>query len=148
MNLTKTNLCLLVLAASTVGTILARADNKPTNSNKLTNSVPNIRSVFVVPKNTQEGRDPFFPESTRLVDVSTPTNRTPEITSLTVPGISGTPDHLLAIINNHTFAVGDEGDVLTTTGRIHLRCVEIQTNAVVVEVGGQIHRIKLEKLQQ
>lgn len=141
MNLIKTNLCLLVLAASTVGAILAHADSKPTNS------VAQIRSVFVAPKNSKEGRDPFFPESTRLMDVSPPTNRTPEITSLTVPGISGTPEHLLAIINNHTFAVGDEGDVLTKTGRIHLRCIEIQTNAVVVEVDGQLHRIKLEKLQ-
>jgi len=142
MNSTKTKLCLLVLAASTAGALLARADSKPTNS------VPHIRSVFTAPKNSKEGRDPFFPESTRLVDISAPTNRAPEITSLTVPGISGTPEHLLAIINNHTFAVGDEGDVLTATGRIHLRCVEIQTNAVVVEVDGQLHRIKLETNKQ
>jgi hypothetical protein len=51
---------------------------------------------------------------------------------------------LLAIINNHTFGVGDEGDVLTPSGKIHLRCLEIHPDMVIVEIGGKIHRINLE----
>ncbi len=139
MNHSNTNLWLLALALSTVGAVSAHAGNASTNS------APQIRSIFVLPSNTKEGRDPFFPESTRLVDVAAPTNHVAEITSLKVPGISGPPEHRLAIINNHTFAVGDEGDVLTTGGRIHLRCIEIHADAVVVEVNGQLHRINLEK---
>ena len=50
-------------------------------------------------------------------------------------------DHRLVIINNHTFAAGDEGDVITRDGRIHLSCIEIKTNSVVIEVGGQRHEL-------
>ena len=42
----------------------------------------------------------------------------------------------MAIINNHTFAVGDEGDVITPSGRVHLRCIDIQPGTVVIEVNG------------
>ena len=63
------------------------------------------------------------------------------MTSLVVKGFSGSMDHRLVIINNHTFAVGDEGDVVTSAGRIHLNCIEIKTNSVVIEVGGQRHEL-------
>ena len=42
----------------------------------------------------------------------------------------------MAIINNHTFAVGDEGDVRTANGEVHLRCVEIRAGVVVIEING------------
>jgi hypothetical protein len=103
-----------------------------------------IQSVFIMPTSSKDGRDPFFPESTRTVDAMMAASHVVEITSLKVPGISGTPGHLLAIINNHTFAVGDEGDVLTTSGRVSLRCLEIHPDYVVVEINGQIHRINLD----
>lgn len=105
-----------------------------------------ISSIFVLPVSTKDGRDPFFPESTRTFDAmiaASQTNRTAEITSLKVPGISGTAGNLLAIINNHTFAVGDEGDVLTSGGKVHLRCIEIKPTYVVVEVNGRNHRLNL-----
>jgi hypothetical protein len=44
--------------------------------------------------------------------------------------------HRLVIINNHTFAAGDEGDVVTSVGRLHLTCIQIKTNSVVIEIGG------------
>lgn len=102
------------------------------------------RSVFAIPANRAEGRDPFYPESTRTTEADTPASHTVEITSLKVPGISGTPGHLLAIINTHTFAVGDEGDVRAGGGTIHLRCVAIQPDAVTVEVNGQTRRIPVQ----
>ena len=49
-----------------------------------------------------------------------------------------------AIINNHTFAQGDEGDVLTSQGRVHLECIEIKANSVVIEYGGQRHELKFD----
>ena len=87
----------------------------------VSNSTPaaSFTSRFVMPSSPKDGRDPFYPESTRVFDAMMAANQTKqaaaavEITDLKVPGISGTPDHLLAIINNHTFAVGDAGDVLT-----------------------------------
>lgn len=109
-----------------------------------------IQSVFEIPNSPKDGRDPFFPESSRMAEAhaaasaAAASRNVAEVTALKVPGISGTPGHLLAIINNHTFAVGDEGDVTTSTGRIHLRCVDIQHDSVTVEVNGRTHKIKVE----
>jgi len=131
---------LLTLLAVIIGVASATAENK---------TIPapvKITSTFIVPAGTKEGRDPFFPESTRTFEAmmaASQTNRTAEITSLKVPGISGTSGNLLAIINNHTFAVGDEGDVLTPNGRVHLKCLQIAPTYVVVEVNGRTHRINL-----
>lgn len=101
-----------------------------------------IRSVFTLPANPNQGRDPFFPESNRPYAVAAAANpRVADVSSLVVNGFSGPPSHRLVIINNHTFGVGDEGDVNTTVGRIHLRCLEISTNSVVIQVGGQRHEL-------
>ena len=93
------------------------------------------RSMFVMPTSPREGRDPFFPESTRPYEEAQP--KTPgSIKNLAVKGISYEHGRPMVIINNHTFAVGDEGEVLTTGGRAHLRLVEIRKTAVVVEING------------
>ena len=96
-----------------------------------------VRSVFVIPTSPKDGRDPFFPESMRVFQSEASAKNTVELTSLTLRGFSGTPGHRLVIINNHTFAAGDEGDVITASGRVHIHCLEINPNAVVVEASGQ-----------
>jgi len=127
--------------------VVARAGGQ---SESATNSIVSPRSVFDIPTTVKEGRDPFFPESTRAADVAAAAaatashNPNEAIAGLKVPGISGTPGHQFAIINNHTFAVGDEGDVMTSSGRVHLRCIKIQPDAVVVEIAGRIHQIKVD----
>src|SRR5476651_93322 len=70
------------------------------------------RSVFVLPTNPNDGRDPLFPDSLRPYEsaVVVVTNHTAEITSLIFKGVSGPPGHQLVVINNHTFGAGDEGD--------------------------------------
>jgi hypothetical protein len=102
------------------------------------------QSVFILPANPREGRDPFFPNSNRpyeAAETATSTNRAVEITAVVLRGFSGSPDHRLAVINNHTFAAGDEGEVTTVQGRIHVRCIEIKPHSVVVEIGGQYHEL-------
>lgn len=94
------------------------------------------RSVFVMPANVHEGRDPFFPESTRPYEDAVATKHTVEVNAFSVKGISIERGQPMAIINNHTFAVGDEGDVITPSGRVHLRCTEIRAGTVVIEVNG------------
>lgn len=140
----QTHALLFATLAAVIWTTRATADNKTTPA-----TVPIVvTSTFAIPASNKEGRDPFFPESSRAYEAvmaASQTNRSAEITSLKVPGISGKSGQLLAIINNHTFAVGDEGDVLTTSGRVHLRCIDIQPTYVVVEVSGQRHRITLGK---
>jgi hypothetical protein len=99
-------------------------------------------SVFTIPSNPSEGRDPFFPDSTRPYAVAVAaTPRSVDISSLVLKGFSGTMKDRLVIINNRTFAAGDEGNVTTSTGRIYLKCIEIKTNSVVIEVDGQRHEL-------
>jgi hypothetical protein len=105
-----------------------------------TNSVPveTPKSVFIMPSKPQEGRDPFFPNSMRPYEAAMAANRhSAAVGSLELKGISGDPDHRLVIINNHTFAEGDEQDVITIAGRIKVRCLEIKPGSVVVEADGQ-----------
>jgi len=100
------------------------------------------RSVFILPANAEEGRDPFFPKSNRPYQTAAATTtNSVGVTALVVKGFSGTPNHRLVIINNHTFAAGDEGDVITEQGRIHVRCIEIKSRSVVVNIGGQYHEL-------
>jgi hypothetical protein len=98
------------------------------------------QSAFVNPNNPSEGRDPFFPASTRLY-ISNPQSqiRGPALTDLTLKSILGTVPRVFAIINNHTFAPGDDGDVTTKSGqRLHIHCVDINPEAgtATVEAGG------------
>jgi len=95
-----------------------------------------VRSVFIIPANPQEGRDPFYPDSMRVYKTLAPTQAA-IISNLSVKGFSGTPGNWTVIINNHSFAVGDEGDVLDGTGRVHIHCLEIVPGRVVIEANGQ-----------
>lgn len=132
---------LLLVALIAMGFVV----NVGRGQTKSTPSVaPRFESVFVVPSTIKDGRDPFFPESTRTFENKVVASTVFEITSLKYMGLSGTQGRLFAIINNHTFTVGDDGDVMTTSGRVHIRCVEINVNEVMVEINGQLHRIKLE----
>ena len=103
-----------------------------------------VRSVFILPMNPGEGRDPFFPKSNRPYEMTpAATNNVAEVTALVVKGVSGLSDRRLVIINNHTFAAGDIADVITDQGRIRVHCIEIKPRSVVIEVGGQYHELPL-----
>jgi hypothetical protein len=111
----------------------------PTNTPPAQVEIP--KSVFTVPSSPQEGKDPFFPLSTRLhaaVVVKTKGNApSATIIDLKLKGFSGTQERPLAIINNRTFEANEEGSVSTPTGRFLIRCVEIKPDLVVVRVNGQ-----------
>jgi hypothetical protein len=114
-----------------------------TNAEPPTIEVP--KSIFVVPATAQDGKDPFFPQSTRLrpappVIGTTPTPVVPE---LELKGISGTPNRRLAIINNRTFERGEEGDVLCNGNRVRVRCMEIESGCVRVTINGQAKVLRL-----
>lgn len=99
------------------------------------------QSVFVVSSTTQAVRDPFFPNSTRLAAVTTArTNVTGAavVAGLALKAIFGTESRPLATINNATFEVGEEQEVLTPAGKVRVRCVDIKPTdeIVVVEAGG------------
>jgi hypothetical protein len=105
----------------------------PTNS-------PPAQSVFTIPTNARQGRDPFFPASQRPYEgaPAAPGSIHTDLANLTMQGVSGPLGHRLAIINNVTFGEGDTAEVRTPQGRIRIRCIEITgDDTVVVEAGGQ-----------
>jgi hypothetical protein len=124
-------------------TMVLAVDTAPaTKAGKIETKMETVRSVFVLPSNSKEGRDPFFPDSDRPYEIAAAANpQAGKVSSLILKGFSGPLDHRLVIINNHTFATGDEGNVITSSGRIHLRCVEIKTDSVVIEIGSQRHEL-------
>jgi hypothetical protein len=105
-----------------------------------------IKSVFIIPANTKEGRDPFFPESTRVYEVSAAvaavTAHVAEITTLKIKGYSLVNGQPMVIINNHAFMINDEGDVLTSSGRVHVRCIDIKSSFAIIAANGQIQKLR------
>jgi hypothetical protein len=103
-----------------------------------------VSSVFTLPSSPSEGRDPFFPNSMRpYEDAMVKVKRPAELTSLQIKGFSQIGNQRYVIINNHTFGAGDEGDVITPDGRIHIRCLSVGIDSVMVESGGAQHLLKV-----
>jgi len=101
-------------------------------------SPPPPKSVFVMPTGPKEGRDPFFPNSSRVYDTM-PGVKNVDNSSLERLKIKSIMDagngRIFAIINNHTFAPGDEGTVINDEGqRIIIRCLDINSRAGTVTV--------------
>lgn len=118
-----------------------------TNVILMDESIP--RSVFLMPRKQEDGRDPFFPNSQRLFSVN-PTGATnrvarpmPAALDLRLKGISGRSNRRLALINNHTFETGEEADVIAGERRIRIRCVLIGAESVVIEVGSERKELRL-----
>jgi hypothetical protein len=124
-------LCFLILLAAAG---FSTRGQSATNSSASAIPTP---SVFVLPSNPHEGRDPFYPESTRPYASAAVATNVVAIDTLIIRGFSGTSDDRTVIINNHSFGVGDAGDVTTPAGRVHLRCLAIKANSVVIEVNHQ-----------
>lgn len=105
------------------------------------------RSVFIIPATSAEGKDPFFPLSTRLhpiaVVTTTTTNVAPAVVQLDLKGISGAVDRRFAIINNRTFAVGEEEELSVNSGRVRVVCKEIKDDSVLVLVNGRERILRL-----
>lgn len=107
---------------------------------------PLPRSVFVIPKSAKEGRDPFFPNSTRLFgEVATKTSTNAPVTKvdLVLKALAVSAEQRLATINNRTFEVGEEAELQTGRGRVRVRCLEIHEDSVVIEVGGERRTLRM-----
>ena len=104
-----------------------------------------VQPVFINPRSPQEGKDPFFPKSIRPYASIQPVTATKQPLSVTaelkLSGISGSADHRLAIINNRTFEIGEEGDVTSGLDHVRIRCLEIKSDSVIVQfVAGGLRR--------
>jgi hypothetical protein len=150
----KPHLGLLRGWAGTVAILLlwravASPNAQPQSTNASAANAP-AQSVFLSsPKGPQDGVDPFFPKSKRPyfgtpVPIPTPTMPEPApVVDLKLKAISGLPEHRLALINNHTFEAGEEGEIATTAGRMRIRCLEITQESAVVQVGSERRELRL-----
>jgi hypothetical protein len=143
----KTSFFLLALTTFAIEASLISAQAAPgTNTTTVTNSVQ--KSVFNVPANKDEGRDPFFPSSTRLwgiTVVATPTAKAKPsgLDCLVLKGLSGAPANPLAMINGRTMSKGEDAEINTDCGRILVHCVDITSTNAVIEVSGERRELRL-----
>ncbi len=108
---------------------------------------PIPHSVFELPKSADDGRDPFFPTSTRLFGnvITTKTNTAPIGSGLVLKALAGSPGNRFATINSIVFAEGEERECVTPGGRITVRCLEISEDTVVIEVGGVRRTLRMRQ---
>lgn len=131
----------LYLSLSVLAVLVLPAQAKP---GPATNAIPQaVASVFIQPATPLQGRDPFFPYSKRPYESARPAQKPgADVSMLMVKGFVGTGPGRSAVINNHAFRAGEEGDVLTTAGRMHLRCIMVTEDSVVIESDGERHELK------
>jgi hypothetical protein len=111
-----------------------------------TNVVVIPNSVFAWPPTQKDGRDPFFPDSTRIyANSAVNTNAVPTAVILKLDGIGGTRERPLVMINGHTFGPDETAQIATTSGRIKVHVLEITTNSAVVEVNGVSRELRLKE---
>lgn len=96
-------------------------------------------SVFKDDRNF--GKDPFFPRSNRRSQQATPVKdlvlREGELPpGMVLQGLSGTKDKPLVIINNKTFAEGEESEVRVVHQLYRVKVIEIKERTVVISVNG------------
>jgi len=110
--------------------------------------VPIPQSVFVIPTQPSEGRNPFFPQSTTGFQIVSPSikpsnNVGVDTSSFILNGITSPPKRT-AMINGRTFEPGETGEVkLPNGGRALIKCEEIRSESAVILVAGQRREVKL-----
>jgi hypothetical protein len=138
-----TLLLLLLLAAVVVppracGNVAPAMAEAPTGAPK---SVFNSQPGF--------GKDPFFPTSTRLrvrppVQVTDPASvHAGVLDSFVLKGLAVLNQRKLAIINNYTVETGEEFTVKVSGKVFKVKCVEIKTNSVIINVNGSSKELQL-----
>jgi len=105
--------------------------------------MPIPESVFTIPANPSEGRNPFFPNSKSEMPKPTPKKETLDTSSLILNGISS-PPRRMAMINGRTFEPGESGNVKLPNGdRLAIKCVEIRDDGATIVVGGQTRELRM-----
>ena len=131
--------CFFALSVAVAVTAVCRAAE--TNRQPATVVFP--KSIFVDDPN---GKDPFFPNRQRGVVVRQPTDpapKEPDWKALQLRGITGVGDQRFALINNLTFAKGEEGDVKVKNGKIKIRVLEVKERSVIIQIDGRTDQKEL-----
>lgn len=143
--LMKFSLFLILAAAALVGPTASAQPKTPAPTPGVVPAADIPQSVFVMPSNPKEGRNPFFPYS-RMGQVEKIIDKPAQVdpSAFTLNGITSPPKRT-AMINGRTFETGEQGEVkLPTGGRVLIKCVEIKDGAATILVGGQLRELKLK----
>lgn len=130
--------CSLALLAFSPN-VRAAGAKKPapaTNSLPAWASVKIPESVFEIPANPRQGRDPFFPQS--AVDVPVVKARQPNLDNhaFVLNGITSPPMRT-AMINGSTFEIGEEHELRLADGsRVMVKCEDIGSDSAIILAGG------------
>jgi hypothetical protein len=98
------------------------------------------------------GKDPFFPRSTRrkavvkTLDTAPPDPTVPSF--ITLRGLSFSQGRKLAIINNYTLGEGEEFSLKVNGQVLKIKCIEIKEKSVIIETGGATKEIPLRSTLQ
>jgi len=115
-------------------------------TNQLSSQIVIPQSVFVAEGAT--GRDPFFPNSTRLQAKVPDTTKGQPVREdfsrlLKLTGVTG-GTRPIATINNLTFEVGEEQEVKVEGRKVKIRVLEIGEKSVRLSVEGQPGTVELK----
>jgi hypothetical protein len=122
----------------------AKAASRAAANIKVVPEVSFPQSIFNIPTQPSEGRNPFFPQSTvQVVMVQKVSKDNPiESFSFVLNGITSPPKRT-AMINGRTFETGEEGEVRMPGGKILIKCEEIKADSAIITVGGQRRELRL-----
>jgi len=131
----------LVVNANAVDKLPSKVESKKTTNTTPIASAPEIpKSVFNIPANAREGRNPFFPNS---VTEKKPVKASPDVldaSSIVLNGITSPPKRT-AMINGQTFEEGESGDIKLSNGaRLPIKCLEIRADSALIDVKGSQKR--------
>jgi hypothetical protein len=152
MKLHANQLRMLVSLTAALGCLTVRGAEKPTDSpgpstaaNSAEAPPPVPQSVFVIPANAKEGRNPFFPQSKIELPNTNKSLKTESAESfpIVLNGITSPPKRM-AMINGRTFESGESGELKLQNGsKISIECLEIRSDAAVIRVGTQRRELRL-----
>jgi hypothetical protein len=132
---------------------VAQAGTPKPRGTSATNTVPVVaqveipQSVFLIPSQPSEGRNPFFPQSSTGFQAVSPTLKPKEsvldTSSFVLNGITSPPKRT-AMINGRTFEPGESGEVKLPSGaRTLIKVEEIKGESAIILVAGQRREVKL-----
>jgi hypothetical protein len=95
----------------------------------------------------QKGKDPFFPASHRrdpAPEAAPDANANAHVEAvLVLKAVIRTSKHSQAVINNEIFETGEVQPVRVPNGHVRVRCLEISSNYVLIQVEGEAEHKKL-----
>jgi hypothetical protein len=120
-------------------------------------AVAETTNVVIVPKSSfaddpGRGKDPFFPDSTRRMQVvaqkatpGAPVRQNIAPDAIFLKGISGSKLQPLALINNATLGAGEASDIRVGLQLVKIQCKAVRERSALVEIvsTGEIRELKL-----